>query len=142
MTTVRNKTRKCNAKISIDRRYSFICSFFQQLAGYDLFNCQDDTILTPYPYRGTSVLYCFDSVLNLGCCKCPRSSCLDKDVLGNFDRLGRRWSSKDRSLYRWMSRFHIHGQAMSDAIGEQPTIVRSNIRVSKVEMRLEIRVKH
>ena len=91
--------------IPVDRCYLLVRPRFQQLAGYDLFYCQDDTIFTSYTNAGASILHCLNRVFNLRECVSFQSPSIARcaSSLESSCRLARKQSSGDRTLCRWMS---------------------------------------
>lgn len=54
-----------DTNVPVDIRYPFVRSRLQQLAGNDLFYCQDDAIFTSYAYTCASIFNRLDGILDL-----------------------------------------------------------------------------
>lgn len=76
-----------DADVAIHRGYSLVGSWFEQLARYDLFQCQNHAIFTPYADRGASILDCLDCVLDL-----------EVSTIGGEDRVGQVITCTNRGL--------------------------------------------
>lgn len=53
------------AHMPINGCNAFVRSGLQQFATDDLLDCQDDTIFTSDPNRGSAILYCLDCIFDL-----------------------------------------------------------------------------